>query len=112
MGARCLKASPSACVRKLCSPDINAAAERGGLNACFSACEVPEPRCNRQGPPHTRFVLPELPPTSELRMCQSILDCSQTWNFPLPEYGFCCPAHAALQAVNAMACKLALGMQC
>jgi len=111
--ARCLKAVPSPCLRKPCSPDINAAAERGGMATTgFSAFHFPEPRCDRQGPPHMRFVLPELLPTSQRRMCESILECVQTWNFPLHESASCCPLHAALQVVNAVACKLALGIPC
>jgi len=98
--SRCLKASPSPYVRKLGSPNINA------------ACEVPEPRCTRQGPPHMGCVLPELIPTTQRRMCESILECVQSWNFPLTESASCCPIHAALQAANAVVCRLALEIPC
>jgi len=74
--------------------------------------EVPEPRRTRQRPPHMRLVLPELAPTSERRKCESILECVQSWNFPLPESANCCPFHAALQAVKAVACKLAQEIPC
>merc|ERR1712129_53960 len=109
--ARCLNASPS--ISKIHDRAPSAAIVRSGLaNTDFPKCDVVEPPCTEHGPGQVRLVLPDWPATSERRMLESILECVQSWNFPLPESAKCCPFHAGLQAVTAMACKLANQVPC